>query len=176
MSIKETVIPKDQAPRTLRFELVKPVEGEAAPVLIKSKTINKKDETIDFPGMKPLPRMFFVNKIIRRETLVKKYFLGLIPRGTRIKVDFIVRCNQYWSESLGTLSEKVPEFSRELENLLLSDEVKQHIDAVGKIKKFNLDWGTIKLMLLIFGLTIPFALLTDAALGLIPNQIIVWSP
>lgn len=173
---RETVVSKDQAPKRLRFELVNPVEGEPDGVLVKSKTINKRDEIIHFSNMKPLPRSFFVNKIIRRERTVPKFFLGLIPRGTKTRVDFLVRCNQYWSESLGSLTEQVPTFSRELENLLLSDEVKQHIEAVGKIKKFVIDSGTIKLMLIVFALGLPFALLIDSALGLIPNQVVIWAP
>lgn len=176
MPQKERLVTKEKAPKRLTFQLVKPVEGEEEPVLIKAKVVNKNQEVVDFPNLKPLPRMFFINKIIRRERTVPRYLLGLIPHGTKVKVDFIVRCNQYWSESLGALSEKIPTFSRELENLLLADDVIQHIEAVGRIKKFILDWNTIKLMLLVFGLTVPFALLTDAGLGLVPNQIIVWGP
>lgn len=172
----ETVISKEQAPNRLRFEMIKPIEGQKDSVVVKRKTVNKKDEIIKFSNLKPLPRVFFIRSVIRRQTEVPRYLLGLIPRGTRKKVDFIVRCNQYWSESLESLEEKVPQFSPELENLLLSDDIKQHIDAVRMIRKFVLDWSIIKIMLLVFGLSIPLALLVDSSSGIIPTQIVVWQP
>ena len=171
-----TVVDKSQAPKKLRLELVRKVEGQAEPIVIKSKQINKTDEIILFPRMKPMGRAFFVNAIIKRETQVPRFILGLIHRGSKTKVEYVVRFNQYFSEALTGLTETIPQFSQELSNLLLSDDEKQHVDGVAKISKFVLDDTTIKLILVVFAISIPFGLLMDNLLHLIPNQIIDWGP
>lgn len=173
---REVLVTKQQAPRRIRLELVRPVTGESEPIVIKTKMINKTAELVPFKGMKPLPRAYFVSAIIKRTTTVPRYILGLIPHGTRQKVDFVVRFNAYWSEALESLQETVPKFSQELENLKLGDDMTQQIEGHVETQKFKIDSTMLKLMLIVLAMSIPFGLFMDVLLHLIPSQIVVWSP
>jgi hypothetical protein len=171
-----TVVSKEDAPTKLKLELVKKLAGENLPVVVKVKQINKRDEIILFPRMKPMPRAYFVNAIIKRDKVVKKFFLFLIPRGTKTVSEYVVRCNVYFSECLESLEDVVPKFSQELSNLLLSDDMKQHIEGVTGMQKFHLDETMVKLMLIVFGMSIPFGLLMNVVLHLVPSQVVLWGP
>lgn len=167
---------KNEAPSKIKFELVREVAGETDPVVIKTKRIMKTDEIVLFPKMKPMPRAYFVTAIIKRQYETKRFLLFLIPWGMKTVTEYIVRCNAYWSESLETLTEKIPKFSQELENLKLSDDMKQHIDGVAAAQKFQLDSTMLKLMLIVFAMSIPFGIFMNVILHLVPSQIVIWSP
>ena len=173
---REQVVSKDEAPRKLLLELVRKIAGETSPVVIKTKTINKTDEVVYFDRMKPMPRAYFVNAIIKRDKQVKRFLLFLIPWGTVTRTEFIVRCNAYWSEALESLNETIPKFSRELENLLLSDDEKQHIEGVADLSKFRIDGTLLRVILLVFLMSLPFTLFIDIVFHLVPSQIVNWSP
>jgi hypothetical protein len=170
------VIPTSKAPKRIPFELVRKVAGEGDPVVIATKRMNKTTEVVYFDKMKPMPRAYFINAIIKEEFTVKRYLLGLIPWGTKTKTKYFARCNEYWSEALTSLTETIPKFSQELSNLLLADDEKQHIEAVIGLDKFNLDSTVIKLMLIVVAMSIPFGLFMDTILGLVPAQIVTWMP
>lgn len=169
-------IPKEEAPKRLRFELVREISGETAPIVIRTKQIKKTDEIVDFPRMKPVARAYFVNKIIKTEKTVPKFLLGLIPHGSAKKVEFIARCNEFFSEALGSLDETIPKYSQELANLLLADDELQHIEGVAGLQKFKFDETLIKVALVVFAMSIPFGFLMDVILHIVPSQIVVWSP
>lgn len=168
---------KDAAvPKRLKFELVRPVSGSAEPVVIKTKMINKNAEIVSFPRLKPVPRAYFVVSFIKRTVEKPRFILGLIPHGKRSVVEWVVRCNAYWSESLSSLEEDVPKFSRELENLKMADDMIQEIQGFVGLGGFKIDATMLKVILVVFAMSTPFCFFMDVLLHLVPSQIVNWSP
>jgi hypothetical protein len=168
--VTEEVVKIDVVPKKVRFELVREVAGQTNPVVIKSKMMPKTQEVMLFPRLKPLPRAYFVTNFIKREQTIKGLF------GNKVLVDYLIRCNQYWSESLDSLSSHIPKFSRELENLLLADDVIQHRDSIAAAQKFVIDEQFIKVMALVFLISLPFGIFMNEILHLIPSQVVTWLP
>jgi hypothetical protein len=173
---KKRLVSKQEAPKKLKLELVRPVAGETDPVVIKTKTIKKTDEVIFFSRMKPMPRAYFVNAIIKRTHQKPKFLFLVIPHGEKTVTEYVVRFNAYWAEALESLTNTLPKFSQELENLKLSDDVQQHINSVAASQKFVFDSTMIKLMLVVFAMAIPFGFLMDSILNIVPHQIVTWFP
>lgn len=170
-NVRETDIPVNEAPKKFPFELVRKVEGNGKPLVIKRKMVKNTDQVIDFKNMKPLARTYFIRSVIRRD-IQNKGFLGK----KKTEVSYVARCNEYWSESLDSLDQDIPKFSQELSNLLLADDDKQHIDGVVQLQKFILDATIMKLIVVVLGMSIPFGLFMIELLHLVPAQIVIWSP
>ena len=169
LAIKESEIPIEKAPAKLRYEICREKDDDMVP--IKGGKITKKQEIVFWKGAKPLPRAFFVNHIVKIESLVKG-FGGRIKK----KTEYIVRWNAYWSEALDKTNNKTPVFSQELSNLLLADDMIQHRNGVSRIQGFVLDSQFLKLIVIVFAIGIPFGILMDTILNLIPAQVVHWIP
>jgi hypothetical protein len=169
--VKETIVPINQAPKKVRFQLVREIAGESNPVVVKSKMIPKTQELVPYRKLKPLPRAYFVRSLIKREREVK----GILW-GKKTVTEYIARCNIYWSESLESLNESIPRFSRELENLKVSDDVVQHRDSIADMQRFIFDSEFLKVLIVVFALAVPFGIFLNTLLHLIPAQVITWQP
>ena len=150
-----------EAPSKIPYELIVP--GGA---IIKKGSISKKQQLLHL-RLKPFPRTFFMNKVIK---VMKGY-----DKKNRPRYKFKVRWNVFWSEALGA-EDEMPKPSDELTNLLLADDEIQHRNGVANIAKFVLDSQTVRLFAFVFIMSIPFGVLMNTVLGDIPSQVVHWIP
>lgn len=156
-----------EVPGKIRFEIVKEADDGVA-IVKKGKMKRSKGFILDGRA-KPIPRAYFANRFIKRTETVK----GRLR--TKKVVEYIVRWNYYWGEALGK-GQKKPDYATELENDLLGDMEIQLKNRVGKQNKFNFDSQTMKALLVVFVLAIPFGIFMDTILNFIPSQVVHWIP
>jgi hypothetical protein len=168
---KETSVVIQNVPKKIKFELVREVEGQDNPVVVKTRKIEKTQEIVVFRRLKPLPRAYFVRSFIKRERMAK----GLLW-GQKKVVEYVARCNIYWAESLENDKQIIPTFSEELENLKVSDDMSQMRDGVAALQRFIFDSEFIKVIAIVFVLAIPFGIFLNVLLHIIPAQVVTWQP
>jgi len=158
-----------EAPPKIPVEICKPTE-KGLVVVRTAKMLKGRSFLLQKFPKPELPRAFFLDHVTR-ETEKKKNW-----RGKAVKVvRYVGRFNLYWSEALKA-GETEPKMSWALENALFADDAKQHVNSVAKLRFAIFTPEMLRAMLVVFGISIPFGLLMDTLLNLIPAYVVHWVP
>ena len=147
--------------------------------IVKKGSIDIKKKQLIHLRLRPQPRSFFVSKVIKTPgstSTTKSKFGPFTWKSTKkVKDKFRVAWNLFYAPALGPDQEK-PLYSPELNNLLVADDMIQMRDGVKEANKFILDEQVLRLLLIMFGMSIPFGILLNTILNFIPTQVVHWIP